>query len=91
MAYRVGLPGWKLVARARFPVSLRVDVLHDDEANVFVATSPDLQGLVAEASTLDDLKKAVDAGVRDLMADYLHESQPQVPITNLRFGAHCAA
>lgn len=91
MAYRVGLPGWKMVARARIPVSLRVDVIRDDEAKVYVATSPDLAGLVAEAATLDELVRAIDAGIKDLMEDYLRQPPGRPPITNLRLGAHCAA
>ena len=91
MNYRVGLPGWKWVARARFPVSLRVNVSRDDEAGVFVASSPDLAGLVAEAATLDELVKAVNAGVDDLMADYLHVETPERPITNLLIDRACCA
>lgn len=92
MAYRVGLPGWKLAARARLPMSLRVEVLRDDEAGVFVATSPDLAGLVAEAATLDELVKEVNAGVHDLITGYLDDSGAKQPITNLRIDrTFCAA
>ena len=84
MAYRVGFPFWKWVARARVPVSLRVDVLQDAEAGVYVATSPDLTGLVAEAATLEALVVNINAGVLDLMSDLLDSPTPPAPITNLR-------
>ena len=57
--YRVGFPGWKWAARLGVPLLLRVEVMRDDEAQVFVATSPDLRGLVAEAPTLDALFRSV--------------------------------
>ena len=36
---------------------IKVEIIHDNEANVYVATSPDLKGLVVEAETLDELEK----------------------------------
>lgn len=67
MKYRVGLPGWRLAAKAGADLYLRVDVLRDDEAGVFVATSPDLAGLVAEAETMDSLVRNVFAAASDLL------------------------
>lgn len=57
--YRVGFPFWKLLARLGVPMLLRVEVLHDKEAGVFVARSPDLHGLVAEAASAEELFPAV--------------------------------
>lgn len=54
--YRVGLPGWKLAAKLGVPVRLRVNITQDLEANVYVAESPDLDGLIVEGHTLDDIK-----------------------------------
>lgn len=54
--YRVGLPGWKLAAKFGVPVRLRVNITQDLEANVYVAESPDLDGLIVEAHTLDEIK-----------------------------------
>ena len=44
--YRVGFPFWKLAAHLGIPLSLRMQVMHDDEADVYIATSTDLAGLV---------------------------------------------
>ena len=55
--YRVGLPGWKFAAKIGVPVRLRVNIRQDLEANVYVAESPDLEGLVVEGHTLDEIKE----------------------------------
>jgi predicted RNase H-like HicB family nuclease len=57
--YRVGFPGWKLAARWGIPVSFRVEVMRDDEVNRYWARSPDLDGLVVEAGSLDELREEV--------------------------------
>lgn len=72
--YKVGSPFWKTVARFGMPVSLRIDVHHDKEANVFIATSPDLRGLVVEAASLDELIHETKGAVEMLMSEYVHDS-----------------
>lgn len=57
--YRVGLPFWKLAARLGLPLSIRIQVMHDHDSSVYIATSTDLPGLVAEASDLEELMLAV--------------------------------
>lgn len=92
MPYRVGLPGWQLLARAGVAVSMRVDVIKDQEAGVFVATSPDLPGLIAEAATLEELVSDIKAGAAELLADRLHQPPAKPPVTNFRIdGGLCAA
>ena len=53
---------------------IRVENIHDDEANVNVASSPDLKGLVVEAETLDELEKEV----RDLVPELLTLNLPKL-------------
>lgn len=65
--YRVGLPFWKVIANLGFPISIRIYVMHDTEANVFIAESPDLQGLVAEASSIESLKVEVQYLIDELL------------------------
>lgn len=74
--YRVGFPGWKIAARVGVPLLLRVEVIRDHEAGVFVATSPDLDGLVAEAKTADELVRAVYDCV-DMLLEYALHSPPK--------------
>ena len=67
-AYRVGCPGWKIAARLGITLEVRVDVLWDDEAKVFVAQSDDFLpdfGCVAEAATWDGLKTELDCVFED--------------------------
>lgn len=54
--YRVGMPGWKLAAKMGVPVRLRINITQDLEAKVYVAESPDLDGLIVEAHTMDEIK-----------------------------------
>jgi len=76
MIYRAGLPGWKLAARAGATISLRVFVFKDDEANVYVAQSSDLDGLVVEAKSLDELKSEVQVAARELLQLAIHRPTP---------------
>lgn len=78
--YRVGFPGWKLAARLGVPLLLRVEVMHDDAAGVFVATSPDLRGLVAEAPTIDGLFRAVYDCTDMLLEDCLKVPPKRKPL-----------
>jgi predicted RNase H-like HicB family nuclease len=88
MNYRVGLPFWRAVANLGFPISIRVDVYWDPEAQVFVAMSQDLKGLVAEADTLDLLKNEVHHSIDELLSLELNHSHgnaiPEYFIKELR-------
>lgn len=65
--HRIGFPSWRQVARSGGLQTIRVDVLLDDEAGVFVATSNDLRGLVCEAVTMDQLATEVDSSICELL------------------------
>lgn len=93
LRYRVGLPGWKLAARVGMPLRLRVHVMHDKEAGVFLATSPDLDGLVTEAATVEELQVETLAAVQLLLDASLGlasvpEAQPDYHLLDT---AACAA
>jgi predicted RNase H-like HicB family nuclease len=70
--YRVGYPGWTLVGRF-VPLLFRVEIIRDEEAGVFIATSPDVRGLVAEAPSLDELFKEVHEGADVLIAEKMRK------------------
>jgi len=55
--YPVGWPLWKLAARAGLPLRFTLVVNFDPEACVFWGQSPDLDGLVVEAPTLQELHR----------------------------------
>ncbi len=77
--YRVGFPFWKVAAQLGAPMLIRVDVMQDKEAGVFVATSPDLHGMVAEAKSVEELFRAVNDCTDMLMQDELHQPLKQRP------------
>jgi len=60
------------------PLLIKVEVIHDNEVNVYVATSPDLKGRVVEAETLDELKKEV----RDLAPELFILDKPDFRVKN---------
>jgi hypothetical protein len=81
---RIGFPFWRTFARFGVPLQLRIDVIYDADAAVFVATSNDLVGLVAEAATMDELVKEVHATVDELLTEILHVDHAPQPVTDLR-------
>ena len=84
MNYRVGWPFWKAFARHGGRLKLAVDFVRDDEAGVFVATSPDLRGFVLEAATLDELVAEMPAAIDSLMREYLHAPLTNPPVAEFR-------
>ena len=79
--YRLGWYFATWLAKMGMPVLIKVEIIRDDEADVYVATSSDLKGLVVEAQTLDELEKEVFELVPQLLAlNHLSFSQPPVAI-----------
>jgi hypothetical protein len=66
--YRLRWAFAPLIAKIGLPLLIKVDIMHDDDAAVYVATSRDVKGLVVEAETLDELEKEVLALVPELLA-----------------------
>ena len=74
--------GWKLSGVAQklgVPTGARIDVVFDDDARVFIATSKDVKGLVVEADTIEQLMAETNELIPmllnqkpkvNLMADY---------------------
>lgn len=75
MAYRMGLPGWRIACRAGMPVEFRVHVHRDNESGTFWAESPDLDGLVVSGSTLEELEQEVLAASSVLLELQFGERQ----------------
>lgn len=70
--YPVGLPGWKLAARLGLHMRLRVDIHRDADTNSYWADSPDLDGLVVAAPTLDELRSEVRGAAEVLLELVVH-------------------
>ena len=67
MKYRVGLPGWRTAARLGARLYFRVDVHFDREAGRYWASSNDLDGLVVEGGTLDELQSETLSAASELL------------------------
>lgn len=78
-SYPAGWPFWKALSKAGIPIGVTVQVIHDPEANVYVACNSNLRGLVAEAETLDELSQNIRAGILDLMPE--HSPNPVARLT----------
>ena len=65
--YRLGWALCGIFASLGMPLLIKVEIIHDNEANVYIATSPDLKGLVVEAEPLDELEKEVWRLVSELL------------------------
>lgn len=90
MSYRVGMPGWKLAARLGVVLQVRVEVMFDSESQRYIATSPDLDGLVCEGGSWDELVPEVHDCVGMLMQAHLHRAPKRPPYTALHAAAVAA-
>lgn len=82
--YRVGFPGWKLAARWNVPLLVKLDVLHDKEAAVFIVTSRDLRGLVVEvpeSASAEQFHEEIHGCIDMLMEDLLKQPPRARPST----------
>lgn len=78
MFYRVGLPFWKQAAKLGFGLSLRVHCHFDKDVNSYWANSPDLNGLVVAADTLEELHKEVSYAALDLIDLAINDDHSKV-------------
>lgn len=81
------------VASLGIPLVIKVEVEYDAGANVYVATSPSVRGLVAEASTLDQIRSEVEAVLPELLeVNHQFANTKQHPqYTGLQFNTHLIA
>jgi hypothetical protein len=79
--YRVGWLGWKTLAKAGAPMLIKLEIARDPEAEVFICTSPDLEGLVVESATIEGLHTDVNDCIDMLMQDLLKEPPKRKPNT----------
>lgn len=77
IAYRMGWPFGRMLAALGVPTLIRIRVIRDDEAGVFVGHSPDVRGLVVEADSLGEIAEEARLLLPDLLgaANSLDRSQ----------------
>ena len=86
MYYKLGWPFGEMVARMGFRTVIRIDVIRDDEAGVFVGTSKDVRGLVVEAETLE----GVLSEARSIIPDLLHKPVGNDAVACVRYSGPVA-
>ena len=74
MKYRVGRPFWKIAYRLGVPIYYTYDVFFDHEAKRYFALSEDIEGLVAEADTIDEIKEICEDIAQDMIVSELKQS-----------------
>lgn len=82
--YRVGFPLWKIAARMNVPLLVKLEVMHDKDARVFIVTSPDLNGLVVEApdnTSAEEMHKEINGCVCMLMEEALSSAPRSRSVT----------
>jgi hypothetical protein len=72
------------VASLGVPLVIKIEVEYDADANVYVATSSSVRGLVVEASTLDQIRSEVEAALPELL-EINHQSANTKHHTRLQF------
>ena len=72
MRYRIGKFGWKIAYKLGAKLWFRYQVFYDADAKVFVATSPDVQGLTVEHENYNEIKPIVMDCARLLVLDQLY-------------------
>jgi hypothetical protein len=85
--YRLGWPFSIFLGSIGIPLLIKIEVICDVEAGVYVATSSDLKGLVVEAETLDAVKIEVMALVPELLSLNIPKLHKR-PSTDLSFTQH---
>ncbi len=65
--YPLSWPFSRFFARCGVPTCIRLDVIRDEEADVFIGSSVDLPGLVVEASSLEDIAKEAGLLIPDML------------------------
>ncbi len=78
--YPIEYPLWSLLARFGRRLTVKIEVLHDAEAGVYIATSKDMTGLICEAPTMDELKTETERVLRDLVAFCVRGKNPALPV-----------
>jgi len=76
-SYRVGLPLWRIFAKAGVPVSVKVLVHLDKESGTYWAEGVGLRGLVVTGHDLDELHTECTNAIAELLNLELNGHAPK--------------
>lgn len=68
MTYPFSYPLARWVSKLGITLTIRINVVEDSEAGVYVATSPDIEGLVIESETFHGLRQEINEAIPNLLA-----------------------
>lgn len=89
--YPASWPFAVLADRVGVPLLVRVHVTFDSEAQVFIADSPDVRGLLLEGSSLDEIEREARDLAPHLVASHFNRAaSPRTKISYLSAPAACA-
>lgn len=83
--YRVGLPLWRLAARAGIPMTIKVLVYADKESGTYWAEGVGLRGLVVTGKDLDELHEECTNAIDELMRFELKGHTPPTIAHSMAF------
>lgn len=66
MNYPISYPLANFFSALGAKLIIRIDFIHDKEADVFIATSKDIQGLVIEAVSYEELQSEIKEAIATL-------------------------
>jgi predicted RNase H-like HicB family nuclease len=89
MNYPYRYPFSSFFAKHGATLSINIQVSHDEEANVYIATSDDVEGLFVEAESFERLRKEVEEAVPNLIA-MEHRIKNNRTIADLLYKDHIA-
>lgn len=65
--YPFNYPFAKFISAIGIPVYIKIEAFLDEEAGVYVASSPNVKGLHVEAESLDELRKEIELTLPGLL------------------------
>ncbi len=90
--YPLNWPFSMLLASLGIPLLIKIEVIFDKDASVYIATSPSLRGLVVEAATLDEIRTEVETVLPDLLnMNHLNNKKHGPRHTHLQFNTNLNA
>ncbi len=90
--YPLNWPLSILFASLGIPLLIKIQVIFDADAQVYVATSPTVRGLIIEAPTLDGIRAEVELALPELLSlNHLNTPSHRNTQTYLQFNTHLHA
>lgn len=78
--YFFDYPLWAIKARFGFKQTIRMEIMHDEDVDVYIAISKDMPGLICEADTMEALKAEVERVFRDVVTFFVKGRKPTMPV-----------